>query len=105
MQLFNFREVGLIAPLKAKKTLFLFFHILWKSRCHILVTLPCNLKKLHSITEILTRKDELWIFSLISIVKKLPQNNFSRQVFHSAPFFFQVFDALCYIVAVDGRLD
>ena len=30
-------------------------------------------------TEILTWKVELWIFSLVSLEKKTPQNNFSSQ--------------------------
>ena len=46
-----------------------FFQILWNSRCDILVTFPSHLKKLRSIL-ILTRKVELWIFPLVSLVKK-----------------------------------
>ena len=36
-----------------KKT---FFQILWKSRCHFLVTLPSHLKKLHSIPRFWLKK-------------------------------------------------
>ena len=50
------------------KSMKIFFQILWKSRCHILVTFPSHLKKLRSIhTEILTQKVELWIFSNFSV--------------------------------------
>ena len=52
-----------------------------KYRCRILVAFPSHLKKITFYTEMLTRKVELWIFSLISLVKKTPQNNFSCQNF------------------------
>ena len=45
----------------------IFFKILWKSRCHILFTLP-SIEKITFYTEILTRKVELWIFSLVSLL-------------------------------------
>ena len=40
-----------------------------------------SFEKIMFYTEILTRKVELWIFSLVSLVKKTPQNNFSSQNF------------------------
>ena len=52
-----------------------FFQILWNSRCDILVTFPSHLKKLRSIL-ILTRKVELWIFPLVSLVKKHHKTTF-----------------------------
>ena len=42
----------------------IFFQILWKSRCDILVSFPSYLKKITFCTKILTWKVELWIFSL-----------------------------------------
>ena len=38
-----------------------------------------SFEKITFYTEILTRKVELWIFSLVSLVKKKSQNNFSCQ--------------------------
>ena len=43
-----------------------------------------QLGKFEKITfyiEILTRQVELWIFSLVSLIEKTPQNNFSCQNF------------------------
>ena len=45
--------------------------------CHILINFPSHLKKNMLKSEILTRKVELWLFSLM----KLPQNNSSHQNF------------------------
>ena len=42
-----------------------------------LVTFPSYLKKITFYTEILTLKVELWNFSLTSLWKKMPQENFS----------------------------
>ena len=70
-----------ISKTRLLKIFYYFFQILWKSRCDILVTFPSHLKKITFYTEILTRKVELWIFSLVSLVKKTPQNNFSCQNF------------------------
>ena len=53
----------------------LFFQILWKSRCNILVTFPSHLKKLRIYWD-LDKKS--WIVNFFTR-EKTPQNNFSSQ--------------------------
>ena len=56
------REGSKVLKKSSSRSGFIFFQILWKSRCNILVTFPSHLKKITFYTEILTRKVELWIF-------------------------------------------
>ena len=55
--------IKMILPEKTKKYIVLgFFQILWKCRCHILVTLPSYLKNLHSIQRFWLEKLNCGIF-------------------------------------------
>ena len=58
-----------------------FFQILWKSKCHILVTFPSHLKKLRSNILIfwLERMNCGFFHYLFLTNEKTPQNNFSCQ--------------------------
>ena len=57
-------------PIVQHFTLDIFFQILWKTRCHTLVFFPSSFEKITLYTEILSWKVELWLFSLISLMKK-----------------------------------
>ena len=46
-------------------------------------------------TEILTQKVELWLFPLVSHVKKRPQNNFSCQNFSVENYLMFMFNVYC----------
>ena len=55
----------------------LFFQILWKNRCHILVAFPSHLKKLRSILRLWLKKLNCGFFSLVSLMKKHHNTTYS----------------------------
>ena len=68
----NLKEINISMVLKIMQwwlnSVFTLFRILWKSKCHVLVTFPIQLKKLCSIYT-LEHRIELWIFSLVKLEK------------------------------------
>ena len=61
-------------------TYYIFPNSMEKYWCDILVTFPSHLKKITFYTEILTRKVELWIFSLVSLLKKHHKTTFPVKI-------------------------
>ena len=56
-----------------------------------------SFEKITFYTEILTWKVELWIFSLVSLEKKTPQNNFSSQNFSVENNYFIILNSAFHI--------
>ena len=83
-----------------QERIILLFQILWKSRCYILVTFPSHLKKIRFIYW--SQKVELRIFSLDSLIKKIPQYNFSHQNNYSKIF---TLIRLSVIISVLGAIN
>ena len=85
----NLKEINISMVLKIMQwwlnSVFTLFRILWKSKCHVLVTFPIQLKKLCSIYT-LEHRIELWIFHSLNSKNE----HTKRQFFWSTFFEFQL---------------